>query len=138
MISHHCYNRSQQALILEVCGVQDFYMQADSLKAGKAHLAGPAPEMPSSLSAAVRSGKRMLVLTGALLLGCLVLYVMWPRGAGFNYGYDGVEETEHFVTVSGTQVSLPPILLVLSPACVTERSGASCCLQGRVGSMCSL
>jgi len=110
--------------------VQDFYTQADSLKAGKAHLAGPAPEMPSSLSAAVRSGKRMLVLTGGLLLGCLVLYVMWPRGAGFNYGYEGVEETEHFVTVSGTQVSLPPTLVVQPPACVVKRLGASSCLLG--------
>lgn len=74
------------------------------MKAGKAHLAGPPAELPPSLAAAVRSGKRSLALAGGLLLGCLVLYVMWPRGTGYGYGYDGVEETEHFVSVTGTQV----------------------------------
>lgn len=86
--------------------VQDFHTQADSLKAVK-HLAGPPAEIPSSLAGAVRTGKRTLVLVGGLLLGALVLYVMWPQGSGFNYGFDGVEETEHFVTVSGTQVRHP-------------------------------
>ncbi len=74
------------------------------MRAGKAHLAGPPAELPPSLAAAVRSGRRTMVLVGGLLLGCLVLYVMWPRN-GYGYGYDGVEETEHFVSVSGTQVS---------------------------------
>lgn len=95
--------------------VQDFYTQADSLKAAK-HMAPPPPEIPSSLAAAVRNGKRTLVLVGGLLLGALIFYVLWPSGSGFNYGFDGVEETEHFVTVSGTQVTIPYILVPASVA----------------------
>jgi hypothetical protein len=70
-------------------------------------MAAPPPEVPSSLAAAVRSGKRTLVLLGGVLLGCLMLYVLWPRGTGFNFAYDGAEEADHFVTVSGTQVRNP-------------------------------
>ena len=79
---------------------QDFYTQADAAKAAKS-FSGSA-EAPSTLAGAVKSGKRSVVLVGGALLGLLILYVMWPSGS--SYGYDGVEETEHFVSVSGTQV----------------------------------
>ncbi|BDA41827.1 Mannan endo-1,4-beta-mannosidase 4 [Coccomyxa sp. Obi] len=107
---HHSNDSSPQKALLSHSHYpsdkpMDFYTQADSVRAGKAHLAGPPAELPPSLAAAVRSGKRTLVLVGGLLLGCLVLYVMWPR-SGYGYGYDGVEETEHFVSVSGTQFEL--------------------------------
>ncbi len=81
--------------------LQDFYTQADAVKAAKS-FSGSA-EAPSTLAGVVKSGKRSVVLVGGALLGLLILYVMWPSGS--SYGYDGVEETEHFVSVSGTQVS---------------------------------
>ena len=94
-------------------------------------------EAPASLAGAVKSGKRTVVLEGGALLGLLILYVMWP--AGSSYGYEGVEETEHFVSVSGTQVWAPinttlhsnsillPILDV-TLAVYTEACGL-CCLH---------
>ncbi len=79
---------------------QDFYTQADAVKAAKGF--SGSSEAPATLAGAVKSGKRSVVLVGGALLGLLILYVMWPSGS--SYGYDGVEETEHFVSVSGTQV----------------------------------
>ena len=75
------------------------------MKAAK-HFAPPPPDaaMPGGLAGAARGAKRILVMAGGAALVLLALYVMWPRVRGFGYGYDGVEETEHFVTVSGTQV----------------------------------
>lgn len=89
--------------------MQDFYTQADAVKAAKGF--SGSSEVPSSLAGAVKNGKRSVVLVGGALLGLLILYVMWP--AGSSYGYEGVEETEHFVSVSGTQVgpsSLTPLM----------------------------
>ena len=83
--------------------VQDFYTQADAVKAAKG--SSGSSEAPASLAGAVKNGKRTVVLVGGALLGLLILYVMWP--AGSSYGYEGVEETEHFVSVSGTQVWAP-------------------------------
>ena len=80
--------------------LQDFYTQADAVKAAKGF--SGSSEAPATLAGAVKSGKRSVVLVGGALLGLLMLYVLWPRGS--SYGYDGVEETEHFVSVSGTQV----------------------------------
>lgn len=87
---------------------QDFYTQADAAKAAKGF--SNSSEPPAGLAGAVKSVKRTVVLVGGALLGLLILYVMWPSGG--SYGYDGVEETEHFVTVSGTQVcfSLPAVV----------------------------
>lgn len=86
-------------------GAQDFYTQADSMKAAK-HFAPPPPDaaMAGGLAGAARSGKRILVMAGGVSLLLLALYVMWPRVSGVGHGYAAVEETEHFVTVSGTQV----------------------------------
>lgn len=81
---------------------QDFYTQVDAAKAAKGF--SGSSEAPSSLAGAVKNGKRTVVLVGAGLLGLLILYVMWPSGS--SYGYDGAEETEHFISVSGTQVQL--------------------------------
>jgi hypothetical protein len=89
-----------RAAYLSHACVQDFYTQADAAKAAKGF--SNSSESPASLAGAVKSGKRTVVLVGGALLGLLILYVMWPSGG--SYGYDGVEETEHFVTVSGTQV----------------------------------
>ena len=90
-------------------GVQDFYTQADSMKAASTlRRRQPDAAMPGGLAGAVRSGKRILIMAGGLSLLLLALYVMWPRVSGLGYGYDGVEETEHFVTVSGTQVRHTP------------------------------
>ena len=83
--------------------MQDFYTQADAVKAAKG--SSGSSEAPASLAGAVKNGKRTVVLVGGALLGLLILYVMWP--AGRSYGYEGVEETEHFVSVSGTQVWPP-------------------------------
>ena len=85
-----------------MCWAQDFYTQVDAAKAAKGF--SGSSEAPSSLAGIVKTGKRTVVLVGAGLLGLLVLYVMWPSGS--SYGYDGVEETEHFISVSGTQVLL--------------------------------
>ena len=76
------------------------------LHEGGQALAPPPPDaaMPGGLAGAARGAKRILVMAGGAALVLLALYVMWPRVRGFGYGYDGVEETEHFVTVSGTQV----------------------------------
>ena len=102
----------QTMLTLSLQGVlsaQDFYTQVDAAKAAKGF--SGSSETPSSLAGAVKNGKRTVVLVGAGLLGLLILYVMWPSGS--SYGYDGVEETEHFISVSGTQVRMqrPPSLL---------------------------
>ena len=90
---------------------QDFYTQVDAAKAAKGF--SGSSETSSSLAGAVKNGKRTVVLVGAGLLGLLILYVMWPSGS--SYGYDGVEETEHFISVSGTQVRLPSLLSLSQP-----------------------
>ena len=90
---------------------QDFYTQVDAAKAAKGF--SGSSEAPSSLAGAVKNGKRTVVLVGAGLLGLLILYVMWPSGS--SYGYDGAEETEHFISVTGTQVQLQSLPSLWQP-----------------------
>ena len=117
-----------------VLPLQDFYTQADSMKAAKLYAPVSASEAaaPSSLASAVRSGKRAIIIVGGLSLALLAAYVLWPRGSlsGFGYGYDGVEETEHFVTVSGTQVHRRPVQAPPWPLpCSVRRRPAATLLQ---------
>ena len=102
------------------CSPQDFYTQVDAAKAAKGF--SGSSEAPSSLAGVVKNGKRTVVLVGSGLLGLLILYVMWPSGS--SYGYDGVEETEHFISVSGTQVRMRSLL------------SCSCSHASRVTSIC--
>ncbi|CAK0746787.1 hypothetical protein CVIRNUC_001718 [Coccomyxa viridis] len=105
--SHHSNEGSPQKSLLSHAHQPsekhlDFYTQVDAAKAAKGF--SGSSEAPSSLAGAVKNGKRTVVLVGAGLLGLLILYVMWPSGS--SYGYDGAEETEHFISVSGTQFEM--------------------------------
>ena len=99
---------------------QDFYTQVDAAKAAKGF--SGSSETPSSLAGAVKNGKRTVVLAGAGLLGLLILYVMWPSGG--SYGYDGAEETEHFISVSGTQVRLQRPIVALAATLAASQASA--------------